>query len=240
MTKEQRPHAARIHVEGLHKHYYHEGRSLEVLRGLTLDIAPGESVAITGESGTGKSTFLHVLGTIDQPTEGRVFYDDQDIFALGEEALSAFRNRSIGFVFQFHYLINELTAEENVALPVMIGGGGRRLAQARAEELLERVGLQDRRRHRPTELSGGEQQRVAIARALANRPGVLLTDEPTGNLDERTANDVHSLLLNLNREMGVSFVVTTHNLQLAETMDRHLRLHEGNFEERTLTGDTDL
>lgn len=240
MRDEAQPRAAHIRVEGLHKHYYHEGSSLEVLCGLDLEIAPGESLAITGESGTGKSTFLHVLGTIDQPTRGRVLYDGVDIFAQGEEALSHFRNRSIGFVFQFHYLINELSAEENVALPVMIAGGRRQVAHERAEELLVRVGLKDRQRHRPTELSGGEQQRVAIARALANRPGVILTDEPTGNLDERTANDVHSLLLNLNRDLGVSFVVTTHNLQLAQTMDRHLRLHGGRFEEQAIPGDRAL
>jgi lipoprotein-releasing system ATP-binding protein len=219
-----------VRVEGLRKHFYHKGKTLEILRGLDLEIPPGQCLAITGESGTGKSTFLHVLGTIDQPTAGRVLYDGRDVFRLGEDELSAFRNRTIGFVFQFHYLIPELTAEENVALPALIAGAPRADAVRRAEALLDRVGLSPRRTHRPTELSGGEQQRVAIARALVNTPAVVLADEPTGNLDERTAHEVHCLLLELNRETGVSFVVTTHNPNLASTMDRILRLHEGNFE----------
>jgi len=219
-----------VRVEGLRKHFYHKGKTLEILRGLDLVLAPGQTLGITGESGTGKSTFLHVLGTIDQPTAGRVFYDDRDVFRLNEEELSSFRNQLIGFVFQFHYLIPELTAEENVALPCLIGGATRAAATHKARALLERVGLDRRRTHRPTELSGGEQQRVAIARALVNSPAVVLADEPTGNLDEGTADEVHCLLLELNRETGVSFVVTTHNPRLAATMDRILRLHEGQFE----------
>jgi lipoprotein-releasing system ATP-binding protein len=221
---------ATVRVEGLRKHFYHKGKTLEILRGLDLEIPPGQCLAITGESGTGKSTFLHVLGTIDQPTAGRVLYDDRDVFRLDEAELSAFRNRTIGFVFQFHYLIPELTAEENVALPALIAGTARPEASRRAGALLDRVGLASRATHRPTELSGGEQQRVAIARALVNTPAVVLADEPTGNLDERTADEVHCLLLELNRETGVSFVVTTHNPRLAQTMDRILRLHEGQFE----------
>lgn len=219
-----------VRVEGLRKHFYHKGKTLEILRGLDLVLEPGQCLAITGESGTGKSTFLHVLGTIDQPTAGRVLYNDRDVFRLGEDELSAFRNRLVGFVFQFHYLIPELTAEENVALPALIAGDSRTVATGKARALLTRVGLEPRATHRPTELSGGEQQRVAIARALVNQPAVVLADEPTGNLDEGTADEVHCLLLELNRETGVSFVVTTHNPRLAATMDRILRLHEGQFE----------
>jgi lipoprotein-releasing system ATP-binding protein len=219
-----------VRVEGLRKHFYHKGKTLEILRGLDLVLEPGQCLAITGESGTGKSTFLHVLGTIDQPTAGRVLYNDRDVFRLGEDELSAFRNRLVGFVFQFHYLIPELTAEENVALPALIAGDSRTVATGKARALLARVGLEPRSTHRPTELSGGEQQRVAIARALVNKPAVVLADEPTGNLDEGTADEVHCLLLELNRETGVSFVVTTHNPRLAATMDRILRLHEGQFE----------
>jgi lipoprotein-releasing system ATP-binding protein len=222
--------ASHIRVQALSKSFYHKGKTLEVLRGLDLEIEPGALVAVTGESGTGKSTFLHVLGTIDQPTGGNVFYGDRDVFRLDERELSAFRNRTIGFVFQFHYLINELTALENVALPALIAGVPLARAEALAAALLERVGLAQRATHRPTELSGGEQQRVAIARALVNAPAVVLADEPTGNLDERTADEVHSLLLELNRETGITFVISTHNPGLAQRMTRVLRLHAGLFE----------
>ena len=220
-----------MRVEALRKAFYHKGRTLEVLRGVDLTVAPGERVAIIGASGSGKSTFLQVVGTIDQPSAGRVLYEGRDIFRMTEEELSRFRNREIGFIFQFHYLINELTAEENVALPALIAGARDQQARDRARELLARVGLSDRGSHRPTELSGGEQQRVAIARALMNRPRIVLADEPTGNLDEHTAEDVNSLLLELNRETRVAFLVTTHNRALADKMDRVLRLHEGIFEE---------
>jgi lipoprotein-releasing system ATP-binding protein len=220
-----------MRVEALHKAFYHKGRTLEVLRGVDLSVAPGERVAIIGTSGSGKSTFLQVVGTIDQPSAGRVLFEGRDIFRMTEEELSRFRNREIGFIFQFHYLINELTAEENVALPALIAGARDQHARERACELLARVGLSDRGSHRPTELSGGEQQRVAIARALVNRPRIVLADEPTGNLDEHTAEDVNSLLLELNRETRVAFLVTTHNRALADKMDRILRLHEGIFEE---------
>ncbi len=219
-----------VRVEGLGKTYLMGGRRLEVLHGLSLEIAAGELVALTGPSGAGKSTFLHVLGTLDAPSAGRVLFDGEDVFAKGEEALAAFRNTTIGFVFQSHHLLPEFTARENVMMPALIRRMGRAEAAALAEEMLALVGLSHRMDHRPGELSGGEQQRVALARALCLKPRLLLADEPTGNLDPGTAEGIHALLADLNSRLGITAVVVTHNERLAESLPRRLRLAAGRLE----------
>ncbi|NOY27876.1 MAG: ABC transporter ATP-binding protein, partial [Oligoflexia bacterium] len=182
-------------------------------------------------SGSGKSTFLHVLGTLDRPTQGRVLFDGQDVFQRSGASLDALRNRRVGFIFQFHHLLPDQDALHNVMIPGLIGGEPAARAQAQAQDLLARVGLSDRLRHRPGELSGGEQQRVAIARALVRRPGLLLADEPTGNLDPDTASGVFNMLMNLNAQSGSTLVVVTHSLELAARFPRTLRLVHGQFQE---------
>jgi lipoprotein-releasing system ATP-binding protein len=219
-----------VSVRGLGKTYLMGERRLEVLRDLSLDIEAGELVALTGPSGSGKSTFLHVLGTLDAPSGGQVLYDGRDVFALGEEALAAFRNQTIGFVFQSHHLLPEFTALENVMMPALIRRLGRAEARASAEAVLDLVGLSPRLHHRPGELSGGEQQRVALARALALKPRLLLADEPTGNLDPQTAEGIHALLADLNARLGITAVVVTHNERLAQSLPRRLRLAAGRLE----------
>ena len=217
-----------LQVSGLLKAYPAVGREpLKVLENLDLAVPRGEFLAITGESGTGKSTLLHVLGALDRPDAGSVTVDGQDVFSRDDEALSAFRNRAIGFVFQFHHLLPEFTAEENVMMPALIGGGRPATARDRARSLLSDVGLAARSHHRPGELSGGEKQRVAIARALMNEPGLILADEPTGNLDEKTADVLHDELIRLCREKGQTFVVVTHNREFAAMADRRLVLEHG-------------
>jgi lipoprotein-releasing system ATP-binding protein len=216
-----------IRVEGLTKAYLHGGRRLEVLRGLDLEIAAGELVALTGPSGAGKSTFLHVVGTLDAPTQGRVLFDGEDVFGRGEEALADFRNEAVGFVFQSHHLLPEFTALENAMMPALVRRLARAEARRHAEEMLALVGLAERMDHKPGELSGGEQQRVALARALCLKPRLLLADEPTGNLDPRTAEGIHALLADLNRTLGITEVVVTHNERLAEALPRRLRLEAG-------------
>ncbi len=220
-------------VRGLHKHYRLEGRDIHVLRGVSFELERGELVSLAGKSGVGKSTLLHVVGTLDEPTSGQVFYEGLDVFALRERELAAFRNRSLGFVFQFHHLLPEFTALENAMMPALIAGLARKEAARRAREMLERVGLAERLDHRPGELSGGEQQRVAIARALVMRPALVLADEPTGNLDGQTSDGIHALILELNRELGVTFLVATHNFSLALLMQRHLLLDDGVVTELT-------
>jgi len=216
-----------VRVEGLTKAYQHGGRRLEVLRGLDVVIATGELVALTGPSGAGKSTFLHVIGTLDAPTEGRVLFDGEDVFARGEDALAEFRNEAIGFVFQSHHLLPEFTALENAMMPALVRRLPRAEARRHAEEMLALVGLAERMDHKPGELSGGEQQRVALARALCLRPRLLLADEPTGNLDPRTAEGIHALLVELNRQLSITEIVVTHNEQLAQGLPRRLRLDAG-------------
>jgi lipoprotein-releasing system ATP-binding protein len=223
-----------IRVEGLGKTYVMGQKRLEVLRDLSLEIEAGELVALTGPSGSGKSTFLNVLGTLDAPSAGRVFYDGADAFASGEEALAGFRNRNIGFVFQSHHLLPEFTALDNAAMPGLIRRLPRAEAYARAEEMLSQVGLGDRLHHRPGELSGGEQQRVALARALCLKPRLLLADEPTGNLDPKTAEGIHALIAELNSRLGITAVVVTHNEQLARTLPRRLHLSGGRLERESL------
>jgi len=207
-----------------------EGK-LCVLRGITLNIAAGEIIAIVGASGAGKSTLLHILGTLDRPTSGSVFYDDVDVFSLEDDDIARFRNRSIGFVFQFHHLLPEFSAVENVAMPSLIRGASFAEVRDQAMHLLEEVGVHGRAEQKPPQLSGGEQQRVAVARALMNNPRVVLADEPSGNLDSANAEHLHQLIWGLSRKMGQTFVVVTHNENLARQADRVLRIVDGVIEE---------
>lgn len=223
--------AAAITVEDLHKDYKKGGETLQVLRGIDLDLAPGDRVAILGDSGSGKSTFLHVLGTLDRPTRGTIRFGDQDVFAKSGAQLDALRNREIGFIFQFHHLLPDQDALHNVLIPALIGGFDMAEAQKRALELLDRVNLRDRSTHRPGELSGGEQQRIAIARALMQQPSLILADEPTGNLDPTTAANVFEMLTGLHEEMGSTLIVVTHSHELASRFPRRLHLEQGIFRE---------
>jgi lipoprotein-releasing system ATP-binding protein len=204
-----------------------DGGELRILRGVNLDVAPGESVAIIGKSGAGKSTLLHLLGALDQPSSGSVRIGGADVASLSRDAVAGVRNRDVGFVFQFHHLLREFTALENVMIPCLVAGMDPEPARERAVELMSAVGLQDRMEHRPWKLSGGEQQRVAVARALANDPVLLLADEPSGNLDEQTSERLHDLLFELRGERGLAMVLVTHNRELAGRADRLLRLEEG-------------
>ncbi len=207
---------------------YPVGRGwLPVLRGIDLEVYQGEIIAIVGPSGVGKSTLLHILGTLDRPTSGRVEIDGVDVFAFSDRELALFRNRMVGFVFQFHHLLPEFTAVENVAMPGLIAKMDKKAAHARAYELLREVGLEDRAGHRPNELSGGEQQRVAVARALMNEPQLVLADEPSGNLDTASSDSLHRLLWSLSREKGQTFVIVTHNRDLAQQADRIIELYDG-------------
>ena len=201
--------------------------SLEVLKGVDFEVQAGEVVAIMGASGAGKSTLLQILGTLLTPDSGSLTIDGTDILSLGERALSRFRNRRIGFVFQAHHLLPEFTAEENVTIPMLIGGQVQASARARARELLALVGLQERLSHKPSQLSGGEQQRVAIARALANNPAILFADEPTGNLDSRTKEEIHQLFLDVRKQLGQTIVIVTHDAGLAALCDRTCTLRDG-------------
>ena len=204
-----------------------DGGTLHILSGVNLSVARGEMVAIVGASGAGKSTLLHLLGALDQPTKGYVVLAGENVQGRDDDALAALRNRTVGFVFQFHHLLREFSAVENVIMPQRIGGTEPRTAQSRAEELLSRVGLSGRMHHRPAELSGGEQQRTAVARALANDPAVLLADEPTGNLDHANAELLHELFVELVRDMEIGMVVVTHNRSLAARAHRILLLENG-------------
>ena len=220
-----------LEARGLKKHFVGgDGSELRILRGVELRVEPGEVVAIIGASGVGKSTLLQLLGALDRPTEGEVLVGGQSLAEMDAISLAKVRNQHMGFVFQFHHLLRDFSALENVAMPCRIGGASSQAALQRATELLAAVGLRDRARHLPTQLSGGEQQRVAVARALANDPLVLLADEPSGNLDGPTSQDLHDLLFRLREEEGTSMVLVTHNLELAERSDRILRLKEGRLQ----------
>jgi lipoprotein-releasing system ATP-binding protein len=218
---------ALIEVSGLDKTFYDADREIRVLRGLDLTVQAGEEIAIVGESGTGKSTLLHIIGSLENPNAGKVFFEGQDLFALDQKALAEFRNLKLGFVFQFHYLLADFSALENVMMPALISRMPEAQAAERAAEMLKLVGLGDKLGRRPAELSGGEQQRVAVARAVVLRPKLLLADEPTGNLDPHTAEEVHSLFHRLNRELGITLVIATHNERLMRSVGRALRLRDG-------------
>jgi lipoprotein-releasing system ATP-binding protein len=202
-------------------------QELRVLDGIDFEIREGEMLAIVGASGVGKSTFLHILGGLDRPSSGRVFYGDVDVFSLAAAELARFRNERVGFIFQFHHLLPEFSAIENVMMPALIRRADAKAAFATAANILDEVGLASRLHHRPGELSGGEQQRVAVARALVLKPDVVLADEPTGNLDTHTGEAIHDLLLSINKQMGITFVIVTHNDKLAIRADRVLRMADG-------------
>ena len=203
--------------------------SLQVLKGISLSIDRGEIVSITGPSGAGKTTLLQIMGSLDKPDGGKVIYDGQDITKMSEKEISAFRNRHIGFVFQFHQLLPEFTALENISIPMLIAGQGMRQANERAKELLELLGLADRADHKPSELSGGEKQRIAVARALANQPDVILADEPSGSLDTKNKEELHKLFFSLRDQLGQTFVIVTHDESLAAMTDRTIRLLDGSI-----------
>ncbi len=219
--------AAFLRVENLRKEFSKRGGALEVLKGISFSLNRGEMLGVVGVSGAGKTTLLQILGTLDRATSGSVFYDGQDVTLLTESRLSEFRNRKVGFVFQFHHLLPEFDARENVMLPCLIAGLAWDKARKKAEDLLAEVGLSERFTHRIGELSGGELQRVAICRALVMGPEILLADEPTGNLDKGTARDVAGLLGDLNRSRNLSLVVVTHNEELAGRMHRVLKIDDG-------------
>jgi lipoprotein-releasing system ATP-binding protein len=229
-----------IKVAGLHKSYGNKAKTVEVLKGIDLSVSKGEMAAVIGVSGVGKSTLLHIIGALDRPTKGDVFCKGERIFAQTDKRLAIFRNKNIGFIFQFHHLLSEFTALENVMMPVLIGGGDRKSAREMAEDLLSDVGLKERLSHKPGELSGGEQQRVAIARALIQSPELLLADEPTGNLDTYTGDGVFNLLLRLNNEKGITMVIVTHNERLVSKMKRIIRMLDGKIYENTMTTDEGL
>jgi lipoprotein-releasing system ATP-binding protein len=212
-----------ISGNNIHKSY----GALEVLKGIDLEINKGEIVSIVGASGAGKTTLLQIIGTLDKPTSGTIQFDNQDIALLKEKRLASFRNMNIGFVFQFHHLLPEFTALENLCIPAFIAGVSQKEAKHRAMELLEFLHLSDRAEHKPSALSGGEQQRVAVARALMNHPSVILADEPSGNLDSANAKELHALFFTLRKEFNQTFVIVTHNQELAEMSDRKLMMLDG-------------
>jgi lipoprotein-releasing system ATP-binding protein len=220
-----------IKARAIHKTFKNGGVAIEILKGVEIDLAAGETLSVVGASGIGKSTLLHILGTLDRPDGGQLFFQGENVFAFEQEKLARFRNRAIGFVFQFHHLLPEFSALENVMMPALIQGQTKAEARRLAEEGLVRVGLQSRLKHRVTALSGGEQQRVALARALVLKPLVLLADEPTGNLDKRNSQQVHELLMELNREIGMTMVVVTHNMELASYMARSVTIVDGKLVE---------
>ena len=220
-----------IRAFGISKTYNHSGVRIVVLHQLSLELEQGETIGIVGASGIGKSTLLHVLGTLDRPDAGRLEYSGRDALELDDIQLARFRNRSIGFVFQFHHLLPEFSAMENTMMPALIGGVEKKAAQKAAESILVRVGLKDRLTHRASALSGGEQQRVALARALVQRPAILLADEPTGNLDRTNSDHIHTLLMELNQEIGMALVVVTHNMELAALVSRRVTIADGALQE---------
>ena len=221
-----------IQVKNIHKSF----DTLEVIKGVSLDVRDGEVMSIVGPSGAGKSTLLQIMGTLDRPDSGEVIYNGENVLQLNEKKLSHFRNRSIGFVFQFHQLLPEFSMLENVAMPALIGGKDYRTAFARAKELIEYLGLSDRADHRPAQLSGGERQRAAVARALMNHPSVVLADEPSGSLDTHNRMELHKLFFTLRRDMGQTFVIVTHDENLAADSDRVVHMTDGVITDITESG----
>lgn len=219
--------AVLLSARGVGKTFHDAGREIVVLKDLGLEVAAGEELAIVGQSGVGKSTLLHLLGGLERPTAGAVRFAGRELFAMDEREMAEFRNRELGFVFKFHYLLGDFSALENVMMPALIARIADREAHRRAARMLELVGLADKLQRRPAELSGGEQQRVAVARAVVLGPRLLLADEPTGNLDPHTADEVHELFHQLNRELRVTLVIATHNERLSRSMTRTLRLRDG-------------
>src|SRR3984893_6563958 len=225
-----------IFATGITKNFYDVDREIRVLQDLSLTVQPGELIAVVGQSGTGKSTLLHILGSLERPSSGKVLFEGQDLFALDERALAEFLNRKLGFVFQFHYLLADFSALENVMMPALIARLSDSEARQRAENVLDVVGLKDKLHRRPAELSGGEQQRVAVARAVVLGPKLVLADEPTGNLDPQTAEEVNQVFQRLNRDLNVTLVVATHNERLSRSMSRTLRLSDGKLHEEKRAG----
>ena len=218
-----------LQIENIYKSFENNGQMIQVLKGINLQVLPGESLAITGPSGAGKSTLLNIMGTLELPSEGKVLFNDSDVYQMDEMGLSKIRNREIGFIFQFHHLLPEFNAEENAMIPALISRYSERKSAEMASAILSQMGLKDRLRHRVGELSGGEQQRVAIARALIMGPKLLLADEPTGNLDKVTGDEITELLLSLNKSQDLALVIATHNLELAHKMSKQLQLVDGRF-----------
>ncbi len=217
-----------VEVENLYKSYFLEGsQEVSVLKGLTLKVCQGEVLAITGASGAGKSTLLHILGALDRPSKGTVYYKGEDAFAKDEISLAGFRNKEMGFIFQFHHLLPEFSALENVMMPLLINQTNKEEAVSKAGQILEEVGMGSRIKHKPGELSGGEQQRVAVARALVNDPSLILADEPTGNLDSKTSAKVFQVLKELSKKKKTTFILVTHNEHLAGESDRILHMVDG-------------
>ncbi len=220
-----------LEAKGVFRSFQTGSVILDVLKGVDLEIYQGEIVALIGPSGSGKSTLLHILGALDRPDKGSVNLDNVEVFSLNDKELAHLRNRTVGFVFQFHHLMPEFSALENVVMPKLIAGEGIKNIENKAMELLDEVGLKDRKDHKPGELSGGEQQRVAVARALINDPRIVIADEPSGNLDQSTAESLHNLILELNRNRNQTFVLATHNLELAQRANRIFKLKDGQVEQ---------
>jgi len=213
-------------AEGIHKSF----GNLKVLKGIDLSVKEKEIVSIVGSSGAGKSTLLHILGTLDKPDSGKVFYDQKPVSGLTDDELATFRNKTVGFIFQFHHLLPEFTALENVCIPAFIGGVSRKEAENKAMKLLDMMNLSERISHKPSALSGGEQQRVAVARSLINNPRIVLADEPSGNLDSTAAKELHELFFRLREQIGQTFIIVTHNLELAGMADRTITMKDGRIE----------
>ncbi len=220
-----------LSVRDLFKSYENSGVTIDILKGVNIDLNAGETLAIVGASGIGKSTLLHILGALDRPDSGTYFFKDNDIFLLNQTDLAKFRNETIGFVFQFHYLLPEFSALENTMMPALIKGLSKNKAREFAEDVLVRVGLKDRLNFRASKLSGGEQQRIALARSLVLKPAILLADEPTGNLDKKNSEYVHELLMELNAELNMTLIVVTHNMELASYMSRSMTIADGRLKE---------
>ncbi len=216
-----------VRLKDIHKYFWHKTHIIKVLKGINLKIEKADTIAITGASGSGKTTLLNIIGGLEPPTKGKVYFFGSDLYKMEESRINLIRNRHIGFVFQFHYLLPELTAIENIMLPALIAGYSKKEASDMAMSAIRDVGLEEKKGHKPGELSGGEQQRIAIARAIVMSPEIILADEPTGNLDRITGKKIAELLLNLNRKKGIAIVVATHNLEIAGMMKRRLELKDG-------------